>query len=343
MKAQSAFRATSSIADILASRILSFLEAYRASRLGCGLELCRNPPRLTTPPGFYRNAPLGLCTTVSLCRPRRISECGTTLRRVRLTLLYGGADQAFVAPDPYQCSCPLVQRNRGCLVSELRFLDKRPYDLLYLRLASGPMQAAHAAGPKREIQGSVDAYEDPGKLGLAPHEHDPSHARGSPGEALGYTDELHAVLEASYPDAVVSGTELVFDLAHLGHVDSEPQESPEHQSGGLVVPLAYSPPRILGGADNGEAEGAVSCGGRAPTRASNEDRVSFLVRFSDGPVEPSPKRILPRHPDVAGGGRDRDGRGPLPSCYLLEEGSLIRVRHPRVTEPIRRQKLYSNS
>src|SRR5215216_686539 len=225
-------------------------------------------------------------TTVSLCRPRRISECGTTLRRVRLTLLYGGADQAFVAPDPYQCSCPLVQRNRGCPVSELRFLDKRPYNLLYLRLASGPMQAAHAAGPEREIQGSVDAYEDPGKLGLAPHEHDPSHARGSPGEALGYADELHAVLEASYPDAVVSGTELVFDLAHLGHVDSELQESPEHQSGGLVVPLAYSPSRILGGAHNGEAEGAGSCGGRASTRAPNEDRVSFLVRFSDGPVEP---------------------------------------------------------
>src|ERR671911_819865 len=89
---------------------------------------------------------------------------------------------------------PFVEWDRGRTVPELRFPGKGPYHVLDLGLAPGAVEATYATVPHGEAHGSVDAREDPGQLPLAPDQHDAPDARGSPRNALGDTDELHAVI-----------------------------------------------------------------------------------------------------------------------------------------------------
>src|ERR687893_545795 len=180
---------------------------------------------------------------------------------------------------------PLVEWDRGRTVPELRCLGKGPYHVLDVGLAPGAVETTYATVPHGKAHGSVDAREDPGQLPLAPDQHDAPDARGPPRNALGNTDELHAIFKVPGADAVVSGTELVANFADLGVFHSQPREGPEYQGGCLIVTLPYPPPRIPAGTNDGEAEGPFRGSRSAPARAPHQDWVALLVGRLNGLAE----------------------------------------------------------
>src|SRR5215208_3928842 len=110
-----------------------------------------------------------------------------------------------------------------------------------------------------------------------------------------------------------------------------------------MVTLPYPPPRVACGPNNGEAEGSLRGGGSTSSRAPHQDGVALTVRCPDCLAEAGTERIPPRHPDVVGGGRDRDGRGPLTRRHLLEDGPLVSVGSAGIVEPAGQEKLHRDS
>ncbi len=140
---------------------------------------------------------------------------------------------------------------------------------------------------------------------------------------------------------MVAGAELVANLPDFRPVEAETGEGGKHEGCGLVVALPDPAPGILrpGRTDDGEAQRTRAGCGRAPARAPDEDRVSFLVRGPDCILEAGPTGVTLRHPDVEGCGGDGDDRGPLAGGDALEDRSLVGVGHTGVFEPFWRQQV----
>jgi hypothetical protein len=137
---------------------------------------------------------------------------------------------------------------------------------------------------------------------------------------------------------VVPWAELVPHLPDLS-LETKAREGPEDQGGGLVVAVANAAPgfAIRNQPDYREAEGAVVGGGRSSARAPDEHRIALLAGGVNGVREARPEGVAPGHPDVAGGGRDRDGRRTLPRGHLREDHALVAVGRRSPLETLRQK------
>src|SRR5918995_1391778 len=238
----------------------------------------------------------------------------------------------------------LVQGRADGAVGAFGFCGEGLHGVRGSLLVAGATEAADARWSERQVHGAVDPAEDAGQLALSLHEHDAPDASGAACDPLRDADDFHAVLPVPDPYAVISRAELVAHLPHLGR-HPQPRESGEDEGCRLVVAVPDATPGflIVRGTDDREPERAEVRGGSAAARGADEHGVAQLAGGRHGLSETGAERVAARHPDVAGGRRDRNGSGPSSRRHLVEDRPHVAVADPGILKAIGQEKLHAES